>query len=112
MNIEQALVDVDGDETMKIVVHESWRPECPRRGTFGVMDPKTKRLDWRYVHVLSNINASEGAEIMLYDGNAYMFGWDRYWKIVMVYEGFYVHAVNARGNINICQFKYVKEDKR
>jgi hypothetical protein len=112
IDIKQTLVDIDGDEVRELLVHESWRHECPARGWFGVMEPKTKRLDWRYEHVLSDTNASEGAEVMLHNGKAYMFGWDRDWKIVMVYEGFYVHAVNARGNINICQFKYVKEDKR
>jgi len=68
---------------------------------FGVMDPKTKRLDWRFENLFLNINAREGAEIMLYNGKAYMFGWESAWKIVMLYEG----------RRNICRFEYVKEDK-
>lgn len=110
IRIKTVSVDIDGDGVIDLLVHQNWRTECLARGGFCVIDPETKRLDWRFEHVLSDINASEGAEIMLYNDEAYMFGWDDTWKVLMIYRGFYVNAVNARGNNNICQFKYIRGD--
>lgn len=111
IKIKMTPVDIDGDGATESLVHQNWRVGCPARGGFGVIDSDTKRLDWRFRQLLLAPNSDQGAEIMLYNDKAYMFGWDDAFKILMVYEGFYVNAVNSRGYQNICQFKYIKGDK-
>jgi hypothetical protein len=97
-------VDIDNDKKTEHVLRYNLIPCEKMPGVmFGVMTPETKRLDWRFEHVLSNVNARKGAEIMLYNGKAYMLGWDDTWKMLMIYEGSQFAV-----SINICQFKYTK----
>ena len=108
-------VDIDQDGRMEQVVRYSLSPECVAQNSFGVMSPKIKHLDWRYEWVVGHVNGTHGAEIMLYNDNAYMFGMDTYAipGIVMVYEGFSLENFDPphKGSVNICRFKYLKGGK-
>lgn len=73
--------------------------------TFGVMIPETKRLDWRFRQLFLAPNSDDGAELMLYDGHLFMFGWQTGSDILFIYDGF------SYGYLNVCQFKYVKGGK-
>jgi hypothetical protein len=96
-------VDIDHDGNKEQIVRYDLIPCNETPGVmFGVMLPETKRLDWRFEHLLNTANASEGAEIMLFDGRAFMFGWDYAWKQVDIWEGF------PYGRLNVCTFKYIK----
>jgi hypothetical protein len=104
INLTVSSVDLDSDGTPERLVRYNWISDCRARGVMGVMNPETRRLDWRFRQLLLGPNSDEGAEIMLYNGEAYMFGWESAWKILMVYWG-------MSSSINVCQFKYIKEDK-
>lgn len=87
INIKVAAVDINNDGKIKHIVRENWKADCMARGTYGIIDTETKKLDWQYERTLSCVNALvEGAEIMLFDGRAYMFGWDGGYKIVQICE--------------------------
>lgn len=85
INIKMATVDLDNDGKTEHLLHESWMSDCSSRGGFGVLSPETKTLDWKFENTLSCVNyLVEGSEIMLFDGAAYMFGWDYGYKIVQI----------------------------
>lgn len=114
VDIGVVTVDIDHYGRMEHVVSERWRPnDCMAARTFGVMIPETKRLDWRYEHLILNINATDGSEIMLYKNKAYMFGMDTYATpgIVMVYKGFSLFEGTEFGSRDICRFNYIKRRK-
>ena len=72
--IAMATVDLDHNGVKEIVVRYDFIPCDEEAGSmFGVMDPDTKRLDWRFRQMLLGPNASESAEIMLYDGRAFLW---------------------------------------
>lgn len=107
MRLTVATVDInqDGQDGAEQVVQLNRRPECATSGVFGVMNPETKRMDWKRNDVLRYVNSlSEGSEILLYNGKAFMFkveyippSYD-----VMLYEGY------SYGSGNVCRFKYLK----
>lgn len=108
-------VDIDQDGRIEEVVCYGHSSECAAQNSFGIMNPETKRLDWRYEWVVGRINGTHGAEIILYDGKAYMFGMDTYATpgIIMVYEGFSLENFDPphKGSVNICRFNYIKRRK-
>jgi hypothetical protein len=104
------MVDIDQNGRPERVVRYDLIP-CPG-SMFGIVIPETKRLDWRFRQLFFNVNADYGAEIMLFDGQAFMFGMDDFRKVVMVYEGFSRNPTDPHfGSINVCQFGYVKGGK-
>lgn len=114
-----ATVDIDQDGHEEQVVRYELLPgKDEARSTFGVMDPQTKKMDWKRYQALRGVNsfAYYGNEILLYEGEAYMFKIEEIFhgrgspseKVVMIYEGFRVHSY---GNINLCRFKYLKGRK-
>ncbi|MFH2044150.1 MAG: hypothetical protein ABIK92_03270 [Pseudomonadota bacterium] len=107
-------VDIDHDGNVEIIVRDDNQPCEGNAGvTFGVMNPLTKRMDWSYEDLIRGVNAfNEGAEVMLYNGQTFMFKWERDFKAVYVYEGFnLLPNSESRGSINICRFKYLKGGK-
>ncbi len=103
-------IDYDGRTEQVVLLNQRSCNEAGWKDLYGVIKSDT-RLDWRYNDILGSINASYGAEIMLYKGQAYMFGWDSFPGILKIYRGFSVREGSAFGSINICQFKYVKKGK-
>jgi hypothetical protein len=102
-----AAIDIDNDGYAEQVVRDDNIPCKEDPGvTFGVIDPKSNRLDWRFRYLFLDVNGNEGAEIMLYKSKAYMFGWVYGIGIVMIWEG--SPGTDSRGRANICQFKYYK----
>lgn len=99
INIKMAAVDIDNNGKVRYIVHESWRTNCPGRGTFGIIDPKIKKLDWQFEGALLGINSSEGAEIMLSEGKTYKFGWQSGWDTLFIWD-------ERHGSV--CKFKYLK----
>lgn len=94
-------VDIDQDGHGRQLVRYDLLPCRDTPGSiFGVMVPETKRLDWRYEAKLSKVNGgNEGAEIMLYQGKVYKFGWRSGWNFLFIW--------NEKNN-NICRFEYLK----
>lgn len=117
LRLSVTTVDIDYDGSEEQVVRYE-RPPCKGAvGTiFGLMDPETKRMDWKRYQAIRGLNsfAYYGNEILLYEGEAYMFKITKISysptpeKEVMIYEGFRVHSY---GNINLCRFKYLKGRK-
>jgi hypothetical protein len=104
LQLKVATVDIDHDGQVEEVVLLR-NGLCGKAGWhdgLGIINPETKRIDWKFWHLLLGPNASEGGNIMLHDGKAYMFGWDYSWNVAMVWDGL----------INICQFKYTKGGNR
>ncbi|MCL4536259.1 MAG: hypothetical protein M1610_01505 [Nitrospirae bacterium] len=101
-------VDIDHDGNAELVVRDDNIPCEGNAGvTFGVMIPEIKRIDWNLNNVFFHTNAfSEGSEIMIYEGQAFMFKWERDFKEAMIYEGF------PHGSGNVCRFKYLKGRKK
>lgn len=102
-------VDLDGDKHAELVVRDDDIPCQKDSGaSFDVMNPKTVRLDWNYSQLVFDVNASnEGGEIMLYNGKAYMFKYERYdGDTVYIYEGY------PNSSLNICQFRYQRGGKK
>lgn len=119
------LVDIDHDGKTEQVVRDDNVPCEGNAGVmFGVMIPESRRVDWKRNNVLDHINSlSEGSEILLYEGKAYMFkieniyyepGVMRPSKEVLIYEGYTLgfYENPTRGSINLCRFKYLKGRKR
>ena len=79
-NVKMAIVDIENSGKTRVIIHISRRKDCPARGTFAIINPKTKEVDWRYKAVLLKTNSSEGAEIMLYEDKTYKFGWQQGWR--------------------------------
>ncbi len=100
INIKMAAVDINNGGKVEYVVHVNWRTDCPARGTFAIINPKTKEVDWRYYGPLLNPNSSEGAEIMLYEGKSYKFGWVPGFKTLFIWD--------QKGSGDLCEFKYLK----
>lgn len=112
LNIKAAIVDInqneqDGEEQ---VVRYSLPSKCA--GTFSIMNPETKRVDWKRNEIFFHVNALSyyGSEILLYNGKAFMFKiMDIFYepnsepsKEVILYEGY------SYGSGNVCRFKYLK----
>jgi hypothetical protein len=117
-----ATVDIDQDGHEEQVVRYEFLPgkdEQPR-STFGVIDPQTKRMDWKRYEALGDVNsfAYYGNEILLYEGKAYMFKIEKISydptpeKGVMLYKGFSLFGGSDFGSINLCRFKYLKGGKK
>jgi hypothetical protein len=116
LKISTAMADLDHNGRNELIIKNDLLPCYEDDGgtMFAVMDPETKRLDWRFRQMLLGPNASHGAEIMLYDGRAFLFGWDPNWKQIDIWEGFGVGvgaSMTESGRLNVCTFKYIKEDK-
>ncbi|HTY24579.1 MAG TPA: hypothetical protein VMC85_15700 [Desulfomonilaceae bacterium] len=113
-------VDIDQDGHEEQVVRYEFLP-CKDNPSsiFGVMDPQTKRMDWKRYKALGGVNsfAYYGNEILLYEGKAFTFKIEETFydrtpeKEVMLYEGFSLFGGSTFGNINLCRFKYLKEGK-
>lgn len=111
LKLSVTTVDIDQDGKPEQVVLFNTR-SCAETGwkdLIDVMKPDTKRVDWRYRWV-GRVNADQGAEIMLYNDKAYMFGMDTYATqgIVMVYKGFSLFEGTEFGSRGICRFYYMK----
>lgn len=109
-------VDIDNDgvnETVMNIDFLGTKDELPG-GHFRVINPQTKRLDHSYENAVLYVNSREGGQLLIYAKTTYMIGWIDVWKLLMVYEGFYIHATNGRGSQNVCQFEYVgrNDEKR
>jgi hypothetical protein len=104
-------VDIDNDGMSEKVVRYDLLP-CPKlAGTmFGVMVPATKRLDWRFRYLFLDVNSSDGANIMIYNGKSFMFGWQSGWGKLFIWEG--SPGTDSRGRRNICQFKHCKGGRK
>lgn len=114
LRLSVTTVDIDHNGREEQVVRYEPPPRKGAVGTiFGVMDPETKRMDWKRYKAISGVNsfAYYGNEILLYEGKAYMFKIKKISysptpeKGVMIYMGF---RESAFGNMNICRFKYLK----
>jgi len=110
-------VDIDQDGHEEQVVRCDLLPgKDGPRSTFGVMDPQTKRMDWKRYGALRYVNgfAYYGNEILLYEGKAYMFKIEKISydptpeKGVMLYKGFSLSNISGFGSRNLCLFKYLK----
>jgi len=120
INIKMTTVDIDNNGKAEHVLHKSWLHDCPNCGQFAVINKETKQIDWRYDHLFLHANAHEGADIILYEGKAYMFGYTSQnyvgykqpWKMIWVYEGFSLFEDTEFGSVNICQYKYLKGDNK
>ena len=99
INIKMAAVDIKNGGKVRYIIHENWRTDCPARGTYGIIDPKTKILDWQFESDLLKPNSSEGAEIMLYEGKTYKFGWQSGWEFLFVWD---------EKNSSVRKFEYLK----
>jgi hypothetical protein len=115
-----ATVDIDQDGHEEQVVRFEFLPCKDDPGSiFGVMDPQTKRMDWKRYQALGGVNnfAYYGNEILLYEGKAYMFKIEKISydptpeKGVELYKGFSLHPMSGFGSINLCRFKYLKGSK-
>lgn len=100
-------VDIDNDGMSEQVVRYDLLP-CHKLAwtMFGVMVPATKRLDWRFRYLFLDVNSSDGANIMLYNGITFMYGWQSGWGKLFIWEG--SPGTDSRGWRNICQFKHCK----
>ncbi|MDD5169116.1 MAG: hypothetical protein PHN75_09880 [Syntrophales bacterium] len=108
--ISNQAIDIDRDGSRERIIRDERLPEDKSCGVMlGVLQNDTKRMDLAYEHLFGNINASEGAEIMIYKGQAFMFGWDSGFKRVMVWQGF--TTLTGKGSLNVCQFEYLKGGK-
>lgn len=93
-------VDINDDDGYSELVVR-WDTVPPPGTIFGIMNPQTKRLDWRYEAQLTRINgANDSAEIMLYGGKAYKFGLR---SDILSIWGEYQQS--------ICEFSYLKGGK-
>jgi len=103
-SLSTATLDINNGGGAKQVVRWDQHPCQETPGSmFGVLIPGTKRLDWRYESAFLNPNSSEGAEIMLYDGKTYKFGWDPGFKSLYIWD-------ERHGDL--CEFKYLKEGNK
>jgi len=113
--IAMTTADLDHNGQKEAVVRYDLVPCDEDAGTmFAVISSDTRRLDWRFSQMLLSVNSSEGAEIMLYEGRAFLFGWDPNWKQIDIWEGFGIGvgaSITRSGRLNVCTFKYIKEDK-
>jgi uncharacterized protein YecT (DUF1311 family) len=98
-DVKMAIVDIENSGKTRVIIHISRRKDCPARGTFAIINLKTKEVDWRYEGVLLKPNSSEGAEIMLYQGKTYKFGWAPGFKSLFIWD---------QGSGNLCEFQYLK----
>jgi len=115
LNIKMTVVDIDHDGKEEYIVRYSLPSECNGKSSFLIMTPETKRLDWRYKNLTDGVNAlSEGSEILLYEGKAFMFKIENIYyepgsnpsQEAMIYEGY------PYGAGNLCRFKYLKGGKK
>jgi hypothetical protein len=111
-----ATVDIDQDGHEEQVVRYEFVPCKDDPGSiFGVMDPQTKRMDWKRYGAVSYVNscAYYGNAILLYEGKAYMFKIEMILgeKGVELYEGFSLSNISGIGSRNLCRFKYLKGRK-
>jgi hypothetical protein len=115
-----ATVDIDQDGREEQVVKYEFLPCKDDPGSiFGVVDPQTKRMDWKRYEALRYVNscAYYGNEILLYEGEAYMFKIEEVSydptleKGVELYMGFSLFGGSTFGNRNLCQFQYLKGRK-
>ena len=105
--------DVDHDGKVENIVKLNRTPDCPNRATYAVITPQTKQMDWKYRQLISYINWYSGSEIIIYDGRAYMFKWDEVPGRIMFYKGFnLLPNSDSTGSINICQYQYLKIEKK
>ena len=93
-SLSTATLDINNDGGAEQVVR--WGQH-----TFGVLIPGAKRLDWRYESAFLNLNSSDGAEIMLYQGKTYMFGWVTGFKSLYIWDKRYGYG-------DLCKLKYLK----
>lgn len=99
-NVKMAIVDINNSGKTRVIIHISRRKDCPARGTFGIVNLETKQIDWKYeAAALLDLNASEGAEIMLYGSKTYRFGWVPGFKRLFIWDERYG---------GLCEFKYLK----
>jgi hypothetical protein len=103
ISIKMAAVDINNDGKVEYIVHENWRTDCPARGTFAIINPKTKEVDWRYEAALVHLDFSNSAEIMLYEGKIYKFGWQQGWRRLYIWDA---------KNRSICRFDYLKGEEK
>lgn len=106
IKLVKTVVDIDNDGHLETIVKMSWRQNCPASGTYGVLDPTTKRLDWKekYSWVLEKMNdLVDSAEILIYQERTYVVGWDNGYKTLKIWNG---EATSY--NKRICEFKYLK----
>ncbi len=103
-------VDINQDGKEEQVVHLNRTPDCATRGVFGVMDPETKRMDWQRNKVFFHVNALSyyGAEIMLYEGKAFVFKIEDMYQPKTGYptKEVILHELFSSGNE--CHFNYLK----
>lgn len=104
-----AIMVHDGKEEQVVCLRRT--PDCPSRGTYAVMIPATRQIDWRYRDLLGNINSYDGSEIMLYDGSVYLFQWEEVPGRINIYRTFSLFENTEFGSTNICQFVYLKGRK-
>jgi uncharacterized protein YecT (DUF1311 family) len=103
-SLAMAIVDINNDGVAEQVVRWDLLPCQETPGSmFGVLISGTKRLDWRYESAFLKPNASDGAEIMLYEGKIYKFGWVPGFKSLFIWD---------ERNSRVCEFKYLKEGEK
>ncbi len=99
-SLSMATLDINNDGGAKQVVRWNQHPCQETPGSmFGVLIPGTKRLDWRHESAFLNPNSSEGAEIMVYGGKTYKFGWTPGFKSLYIWDERYG---------DLCEIKYLK----
>jgi hypothetical protein len=113
LSISKADIDHDGKEEQIVLFSKRSCPEIEWKDIYGVIQSDEKEcLDRRFRNLLGDVNATMGAEIMLYEDKAYLFGWEEVPGRIVVYDGFNLLPNSEdRGSINICQFQYLKGGK-
>ena len=106
IRLEKSVVDIDNDGRLEDIVKINWRQNCPASGTYGVLDPTTKRMDWKYKRIVDKMNdLVDSAEILIYKEKTYAVGcWG---NVLKIWDG---EATSY--NQKICDFKYLKGAKR
>jgi hypothetical protein len=104
MTIAVTTVDIDNNGAPEEVVRIGF---WGGGGRLLIINPKSKKNDNEYRNMIADPNRSDSSEIMLYDGQSYMFAWDDAWKLLVVWQG-----ISKVQSMKLCQFKYENGGKK